>query len=690
MASNKKFVGTGELFSDAVYRDRASHVTWTPEAPPSLDGISNVFLNVETTGLRWWKKDRPVGISVCLPDGSTRYLPFGHRGGGNLDEETVKRWAQRELRGKHITNLNTRFDIHQLREWGVNLEEQGNTVSDVGHYAALLDDHRQRFNLDSLIRDYLEHEPLPRVDESRMADYHAGEVAPRAEYNAQAVRLLRDTMWPLLDAQNLQRVRALEDKVIYPVCEMERNGSPIDVELLTKWNEETEQLYLRCLWDIHRETGLKVNPDSPKDMTQLFTKLGIPFPRTDKGNPSFPSVFLKSVEHPTVQMALKALRLGLLRSKYIVKGMKTVSSDGILRYALHQLRTEKDKWDEHGAGTVTGRFSSTEIYNYEREHEGDNIQQRMKVAKQRVQWGYDENDSSHDDEIFLVRQLHKPADPNHLFLSADAMQVEYRMFACYAGTPSIIKAYEENPLLSFHKHVWEMIKPYKELTYRRQKDLNFAKIYGAGLKKLALMLEFITEQQWAQLHHEKASNDHPLLREAKQVEDIYNRVLPEVRPLLRKASHLAMPCCSEWCRQGDELHRLYPHRGYVTDLVGRRSRFPDGYRIHKALNSVIQPGAASILKQKLVELHDERKWTGFILRFPVHDEVDGDVPDLESARRVEEVLNRQSFPELKIPILFEVKTGKNWRHVKNIDSDFNDPVRLREWLKKVRTVNETI
>ena len=82
--------------------------TWRPEAPPSLDDEHEIEVNVETTGLKWWEDDRPLAISVYAK-GRAWYLPFRHRGLGNLDEAVVKRWAQRELRGKRITNINTRL-----------------------------------------------------------------------------------------------------------------------------------------------------------------------------------------------------------------------------------------------------------------------------------------------------------------------------------------------------------------------------------------------------------------------------------------------------------------------------------------------------------------------------------------------------------------------------------------------------
>ena len=95
---------------------RSPTTSWTPSAPPSLDGVPTVAIDLETTGLRWWDKDRPIGISITTSHAS-HYLPFGHAG-GNLDEAVVKEWARRELRGKHLLGLNLKFDLHFMREWG--------------------------------------------------------------------------------------------------------------------------------------------------------------------------------------------------------------------------------------------------------------------------------------------------------------------------------------------------------------------------------------------------------------------------------------------------------------------------------------------------------------------------------------------------------------------------------------------
>jgi len=616
---------------------------WRPSAPPCLNGIQEIKLDCETTGLRWWEDDRPIGIGICLPDGSTQYLPWGHRGGGNLDEAVVKRWAQTELRGKHIVNLNTRFDVHMLREWGVDLEAQGCTVSDVGHYAALLDDHRLRSSLESLCSDFLPETERKvkiingvEIDPTRMGSYSAGTIAVRAEADVRQVHLLKQVLWPKLDVEDLQRVRQLEDDVIYVVCEMEKNGAIIDHELLEKWIKETATELQRCLLAIVKIVGFQVNPESSKDQEKLFRHLKIPFTEfTETGRPSFTDNVIKQLDHPVIKLMRRAKKIFNIRSKYLLKYQKAVDSHGILRYALHQLRAIRNEGDdERDTGTISGRFSSTELVP----GVGVNIQQVMKAEKQII---------THGDE-FLIRQLH--ISETGLFFSADAKQIEYRLFANEICSPRILKAYEENPDLSFHKMIHKMLLPYKSnLTYKRAKDLSFATIYGAGLTKIALMLEFINSKEFLELREQKATGLHPKLAQVAEIRKIYNREIPEAAALLRRYSAIA------------------EQQEYITTILGRRMRFINGIRSYKALNGRIQGSAADIMKAKLIELHKTRLQTGLKLRFTVHDECDGDIPNQEAANIVATILDNQDFSFLKVPIRWDVKTGINWLDCSRID-----------------------
>jgi DNA polymerase-1 len=534
--------------------------------------------------------------------GPCGYYPWGHVGGGNLDEATMKRWAQRELRGKRLVGANIRFDNHQFREWGIDLEAQGCVLEDVQHFAALLDDHRREFNLNSLGKDYLGRGKLGEdLDKTRMKFYHAGQVARYAEEDARLVGELYDVLTPRMAAEDLDRVRTLESDLIFPICEMEKNAAPLDVELLNRWCEESKRVWLDCIWTIAREVGFVMNPDSPTSWKRLFRHYNIPITHfTEAGTPSFTDLVLKNIDNPMVQLARRAGKYASLRSKFLVAYADAIGPDGLLRYSLHQLRTDE-------GGTVSGRFSCSD----------KNIQQVMTPSKQELAFGNSD---------FIVRKLYIAR--HGLFFCSDAMQIEYRLFANYAGNPAVLEAYRQNPMQSYHNFVWEMVKKYlPDLPYRRAKDCNFARLYGAGDAKLAQMLEVT-------------------LGEAEVILRIYERMFPEVGKLLKKASNLAK------------------NRGFVRTLLGRRARFPDGDRSHKALNSVIQGGAADIMKIKIVELHKRRAETGLTMRMTVHDEIDGDVPDQESAKKVEKILNEQAFP-LKVPILWECSTGSNWAEAKS-------------------------
>jgi DNA polymerase I len=608
---------------------------WRPEEPPCLDGVDEVFFNFETTGLRWFEHDLPISLSIYAKDRSW-YLPFRHAGFGNLDEAQVYRFAQNELRNKHLVNINTKFDIHMGRVWGermgnggLDFESRGCTFSDVGHQAALLDDHRYHLNLDSLIEDFLHETPMQRLDESRMASYSAGAAQTRARYNVESVKRLQEVFAQPLDEQGLLRVKKLEDEVIPVVVEMEKNGTLIDLELLEKWLKETRDKYHKLLMELYKITSLKINPNSSADAAKLFNYCKVPIVEyTDKGAPSFTDDVIKHVDHPTIKLFRKAKKMASLNSK-LRKYKNSVDSNGLLRYALHQCRTAKDESDEgRGTGTVVGRFTSTEIVD----GVGINIQQVLKPEKQIITYG---------DEYF-VRDLHIPP-AGMKYLSVDAEQIQYRIFAHEAANPKILQAYVENPYLSFHKMMWAKLKVYKEdLTYKRTKDVNFAKIFVAGLAKLSLMMEFITKKEFLELRAQKAGKDHPKLAKAYEIVKIYAREIPEADYQARHASKLAET------------------RGYIKSILGRRMRFPYKERLHKALNGRIIMSEADVVKTKAVELHKNRKATGLILCFQVHDEFDGYVEGEANRQIVEQILNRQSFPALKVPILWKAKIGDSW------------------------------
>jgi DNA polymerase I-like protein with 3'-5' exonuclease and polymerase domains len=520
----------------------------------------------------------------------------------------------------------------------VDFEEQGCTVSDIMHTAALLDDHRKRFALDVLAEDYLPGGvQIPRIDESRMEEYHASYVAQRAEYQAKLIADLHAVMYPQLIEQDLMDVQRLEDDVIFAVVEMEKNGAPINTELLEEFTTECQRRHQRLLMEISIEVGFAFD-HTPKSWKRLFEALKLPITVTESGKDTFADGIFSRIDHPLVKKGHLASQLASLHSKIFKPYNEMLGSDGILRFDLHQLRGDD-------GGTVTGRFSA----GY--------IQQVPNHGNHAAVFG---------EELF-PRRLYIPANGNRYF-AADAAQIQYRIFAHHANNPRILAMYAADPAASFHKMIMGMISPHKpDLIYEKLKSMNFMKIFGGGLLKVAEMMEFINAIEAKQIRAAKGQRTDPRLEHAREIERIYAREIPEIEPMLKQASHLAMSYCDDWCnttRESQDLHRRFPHRGFVRTIKKRRSRFPDNYRLHKAFCMIDQGTEGDIVKTKIVELHKARKHTGLLMRMTVHDEITGDAQQPETSARVHEILNHQSFPELRVPILWECKEGANWAECK--------------------------
>lgn len=103
------------------------------------------------------------------------------------------------------------------------------------------------------------------------------------------------------------------------------------------------------------------------------------------------------------------------------------------------------------------------------------------------------------------------------------------------------------------------------------------------------------------------------------------------------------------------------NRGFVKTLLGRRARFPNGERLHSALNRVIQGSAADILKKKLKQVYDLRHKLNFKMRFTVHDELDGDIDSQEDADKIKAVLEEpiEEF-KIRVPLIWETEVGPSW------------------------------
>lgn len=619
---------------------------WKPSGElPSLSGVNSLALDTETTGRNLYES-RPVGLSYRTPDGRKGYLPFGHAG-GNLDENRVKDWCHNELWGKYIVGANIQFDARMLRNWGVDLEAQGCTLHEIQHSAALLDEYRygNAFGLEKLAKEYLTEDRgktggLVKQDKSRMAELHSCEVGEYATEDANLTWDVHEAQQKQIIEQNLERVQAMEDRLIWVNIDIETNAARLDWDRLERWDGEIfEEIQRRYMADIaylpERPIGFKLN--ASKKWGQLLSNLGMPEHEID-GAESYDAAYLKGLKNETVAKVLAVKKLCSLRSKYFTAYQQHRYLDRLL-FSLHSLRGED--------GTVSGRYSSTNV----------NVQQVFTPKKQAKSLG---------DPRWPIRELFIP-DDGFDFFAADASQIEFRLFAHFSDDEELQGKYLEDPKTDFYTAVAALT----EQTRDDAKITSLGKLYGMGIGKLAGWLGKncncgrgldcvgsgpygrcdIPNNDWK---HEAGcprlkqthSPDCPAIQ-AMIIAETYDEKFPAAKRLAKKATKTAL------------------ERGYVFDMLGQRHRFPKhlhGERgPHSALNRIIQGSAAKVFKLKLIQLYENQETVGIHkLRMPVHDEVTGDLSRDEKYRRLLDELLHEPVISTKVPLLWELGTGANW------------------------------
>jgi DNA polymerase-1 len=562
---------------------------------------------------------RQVGIAICTPDKKKFYLPHGHRAGGNLDENAIKRWAKSNLAGRHLSILNAKYDVHVSYNWGLDLESIDCKIHDPAFKAALLDENRRRYNLNELSEDILgrSKSEVPG-NKGDISDMSASEVGGYAEDDAELHLDLDIAQQSEIERQELTAVCTLEDQLIYSTCAMERKGARLDRPKLERWVHEVSMAHQDCILKIYSMTGLKINPNSGKDLVRLFNSLGLSIPVREEelgGGATFEDEYISRVDHPLVRLCIAARKLDSLNSKYLKKYLKAIDHNNILRYSLHQMRG-----DEYG--TVTGRYASANV----------NIQQVRKVEDQLEEEAI---------AAWIIRELFIP-DDGALYVSADASQIEFRWFAHYSKSVKLIQAYIDDPTMDFHQLVANMLGQKR----KDAKHNNFGKLYTMGIPKLARKLGLgcncgcPSDDQWDKRSHKDDCRMHKAFAIAKE----YDTKFPEAAKLSKEAMSVAKK------------------RGYVKTIMGRRRRYPDGKRLHSALNAICQGTAADTLKVKTLETYNNRKFLEISMRMLVHDEIDGDLWNASKKRAFKECLDApDSRIPCRVPLLWDVEVGANWR-----------------------------
>ena len=207
----------------------------------------------------------------------------------------------------------------------------------------------------------------------------------------------------------------------------------------------------------------------------------------------------------------------------------------------------------------------------------------------------------------VVRTAFLPKDDDHVIVTSDLDQVEFRMFASLSQDPNLIQLFNRadatgsDPFTEIGRQVYQ--DPAMTKADKRRgliKGVVYGRLYGAGVAKQALTAG-VPEAQMRSVSDSFDINYPGMISFQKQIEDIGMRRLRS---------------------EG---------QGYVHTWTGRRLPCDDD-RTYTLVNYLIQGGAAEVFKSNLIKL-DQADLTELLI-VPVHDEIVLNAP----RNQVEEVM----------------------------------------------------
>lgn len=454
-----------------------------------------------------------------------------------------------------------------------------------------------------------------------------------------------DRQWPLLAGEGLTDVYRMECDSIYLLTRMRLSGVNIDLAAAEKLYGELAVDIQQLYGQLFDQTGIHANVNSGADLAKVFDKVGIHYPRTAAGNPSFKKEFLNSIEHPIAQLIRDIREHDKIRSTFIRSYILESNVNGRIHCQFHPLRGDD-------GGTRSGRFSSDKP-NLQ------NIPVRTKLGKR-------------------IRTLFIPDYGHVAWEKDDYSQIEYRNLAHFAigpGSDELRAEYNANPKTDYHDNTYGRLCPFMgwnptdkdtaKLYRKPVKNINFGLLYGMGKDKLARAI----------MEYFKGNLTK------KQIDALF------------KAYHEANPYVKATMDgTANEAQVL----GYITTVLGRRSRFnmwepkevnyenrarPLPYdaainnygcaiqraHTHKAINRRLQGSAADMIKKGMHRCWKEGVFDVIgVPKLQVHDELDfsviSDSPEQREAYAYMRYVLENAIP-LRVPVIVDSGRGVNWGEI---------------------------
>ncbi|HEU4914760.1 MAG TPA: DNA polymerase I [Candidatus Saccharimonadales bacterium] len=418
-------------------------------------------------------------------------------------------------------------------------------------------------------------------------------------------------IWKLFEDQTLEfeqapeltkLARDIEFPTIYLLAKIEHRGITLQSDYLAVMSKEFEQKIGALERNIYAKAGKEFNISSPSQLSAiLFETLQLPTDGVKKGKTGYSTGAVELAKlrglHPIINLITEYREYTKLKSTYIDSLPKLVDSNGKL-HTTFALDV-----------AATGRLSS---------HDPNlqNIPTRTELGQ-------------------AIRTAFVPA-PGNVFVSADYSQFELRLAAVMANDEELIEDFNHDADIHTKTAAEVYGVPLEAVTKdmrRNAKVVNFGILYGMSPHGLSIATTMTRD-------------------EAKTFIDKYFELRPRIREYMDKTAAKAL------------------REGYVETIFGRRRPTPDmkssNFAVREgakraAINMPIQGTEADLMKIAMLRVEEKLQGIGEQI-LQVHDSILVETPEAnaEQAAKLLKETMESVYPELKVKLKVDVKTGQNW------------------------------
>ena len=609
-----------------------------PPEFPDLTGYSEVAVDLETKdpniknlGPGWARKDGHI-IGIAVAAGEYKgYFPIRHENGHNLDPKFALKWLKKQMSVPEMKVImhNATYDAGWMRAEGIEIKGR---IIDTMITGALVDENRWSFGLDAMARDYA---GIRKDEKMLKAAAKAWGIDPKAEMwqlppmyvgayaERDAVATLK--LWQFLkvklEEEQLWEIWNIETDLIPCMLDMRSNGVRVDLDKASKNKKLIRGKANELRRGIEKQAGGDVDIWASASIAKMFDKLGLEYPRTDKGAPSFNKGYLSSHPSKVCQDLVKLREFDKADSTFI---------DSILRHETNgRIHTELHSTRRDEGGTVTGRFSSS----------NPNLQQipaRDKDIKK------------------LIRGLFIPED-GYKWGSFDYSSQEPRLLVHFAASvgdmprqdllEDIVDQYNTSDV-----DLHQMVADLAGITRKEAKAVNLGIMYGMGVAKLANQIDVDpdTAKELLQQHRDKV----PFVKALAEMASRRAAGNGQIRTLLGRKCRFHL-----WEPKTFGAGKPLPHDEALKEYGGVSGAGIRRAFTYKALNRLIQGSAADQTKKAMLDCYKE----GFTPMLTVHDELCFNIESPEQTARIKEIM--ETGVNLKVPSKIDVDIQDDWGEI---------------------------